>query len=249
MTTILHLIGNTCAGKTTLIDRMVALAPDEVGAIQIGQMLRAKYGEDYFKGQAAPDHTQDEANCMYLQGVTDLLQSKKLILVDGQPRTPPQVKMCLDVSDAVTQTRFLLMHASEEAREKRAKAGRSPGPNLDLALARLQGDYKGSYDVLAELLKTKNGCRPDVKLLDTTHMGTCTSWCINYLKSLRIDSNVSIERTTFGSGGFIRVSGDNAGLIDVVAKEELVSIDRMRSPSMQVRQGGYEVEIHYYGLD
>jgi predicted GTPase len=145
-------MGPTCAGKSTLINRLLSLTP-KVGAVQIGKLMRAKYGEAHFQGQAAPAHTQTEALQMYFDETNRLVsEGKELILIDGQPRDVEQART---MANAWPQhnVQYLLITADHDVREERAKKDREPGPNLDLAIARLINDYKSNYLVMCELIK------------------------------------------------------------------------------------------------
>ena len=151
MTTILHLMGPTCAGKSTIIDTLLSLS-NKVGAVQIGKLMRAKYGEAHFKGQAAPAHTKDEALSLYFSEVKRLVaEGKELILIDGQPRDAEQAQVMTSAWPQYNRQYFLIT-AEHEVREARARKDREPGPNLDLAIARLTNDYKSNYVVMVELL-------------------------------------------------------------------------------------------------
>lgn len=167
MSTIVHLMGPTCAGKSTLINRLLAISAD-VGAVEVGKMLRAKYGEAYFKGQAAPQHTQGEAWQMYQDGVkAKIAEGKKIILVDGQPRDIQQARDIVGLWHAPHRAVYLLIHASEEVRAQRAVASRT-GDNLELAKARLKNDYENCYKVMVELTKAGEVYR----VLDSTDLGS-----------------------------------------------------------------------------
>jgi len=151
MASIIHLMGPTCAGKSTIIDKLTELSQD-VFTVQIGKILRKKYGEDYFKGQAAPEHTRDEALNLYFETINEgISQGKKLILVDGQPRDLDQARVMMK-SWPDHRSSFLMVHAEHSIREARARAGRKPGPDLDLAVARLVNDYRNCYVVMIQLL-------------------------------------------------------------------------------------------------
>lgn len=152
MAVILHMMGPTCAGKSTLIDSLKSQSSD-VYSVQIGKILRMKYGEAFFKGQAAPEHTRDEAQQLYFDCINEGIgYGKKLILVDGQPRDLGQAETMM-ASWPDHRSEFILVHAPHEVRELRAKAGRAVGPDLDLALARLNNDYRNCYIVLTRLLE------------------------------------------------------------------------------------------------
>lgn len=166
MSVILHLMGPTCAGKSTLISRLTTIAPDLVGAVEVGKMLRAKYGEDYFKGQAAPEHTQAEAWSMYLDGVKELAARKKrVILVDGQPRDITQARQIVGLWRSPHRAEFVLIHADHEVRAARARAGRS-GASLTLAVQRLDNDYRNCYVVMTELLMRNEV----IRVFDTSNL-------------------------------------------------------------------------------
>lgn len=152
MSTIIHIMGCTCAGKSTLIQKLLTMGSD-IAAVEVGKMLRAKYGEDYFKGQAAPAHTADEAFFLYTEGVDNAIaEGANIVLVDGQPRDLKQTRKIVNMWPG-HRVIYLLVHADHDVREARARATREPGPNLDLALARLNNDYKNQYTVLTELTK------------------------------------------------------------------------------------------------
>lgn len=165
MSTILHLMGPTCAGKSTVIEALVNAAPEIVFPVQIGKILRAKYGEAYFQGQAAPEKTRQEAIDIYRQSVKEAIESgHELIVVDGQPRDVGQADEMMN-SWKSHRNVFMLLTADHDVREQRAREGRKPGPDLDLAVARLTNDYKNNYLVMSHLLA--NG--KTIKVFDTGH--------------------------------------------------------------------------------
>ena len=151
-TIVLHLIGPTCAGKSSIIAEAVSLSPDRVRAVEVGKKMREKYPPEHFAGQAAPEHTQAEAWEWYIDGVRQAIRDGvPLVLVDGQPRDIRQARdiATADWRDAV---RFLMVHAKEESRRQRAVQTRS-GDSLELALARLSNDYRNAYVVNAEIMR------------------------------------------------------------------------------------------------
>lgn len=149
--TVVFLIGPTCCGKTTLIDESVKRYPGTAG-IKVGKLLRAKYGEAYFRGQGAPAHTQAEAQSMMEEELRRLLVDNDFILVDGQPRTPDHVPVIIELCNRLNLGfTFVILTASEEKRLERAVASRT-GDNLELAKSRLRGDYENEYKVLVTLI-------------------------------------------------------------------------------------------------
>lgn len=172
--TVLHLMGPTCAGKSTIIRRLVEIEPKRVAAVEVGRMLRAKYGEAYFKGQAAPAHTQNEAWQMYVDGSKKAIAAgARLILVDGQPRDTGQARQMDGLWKHPSRAAFVLIHAEHDERERRARSARKPGPDLDLAIARLTNDYRNCYTVMAELLRRNEV----IRVFDTTKMESADALC------------------------------------------------------------------------
>lgn len=144
-------MGPTCAGKSTIINGLLSLS-DKVGAVQIGKLMRKKYGEAHFNGQAAPEHTKVEALQMYFDEIKKLAAAgKELILVDGQPRDIEQAQVMTQAWPGF-DCEYFLITADHAVREERARKDREPGPNLDLAIARLTNDYKSNYLVMVELI-------------------------------------------------------------------------------------------------
>lgn len=100
--TIVHVLGGTCVGKSTIIDSMVSAYGEKVVAVSVGKALRAKYldprsphfNPDKFKGRGSPAEMESEAMGMYRRLLRMALASDcELIIVDGQPRTAAQARM------------------------------------------------------------------------------------------------------------------------------------------------------------
>lgn len=249
---ILHLMGATCSGKTTIINKLLSLS-DEVAAIQVGKVLREKYGEDYFKGQAAPAHTADETEQIYKHGLAKAVKAgKKLIVIDGQPRDERQVAMCLDTCSQYSgeyQLSFTVVHASHAVREERARSGRKPGPDLDLALARLNNDYKNFYDAVIPLLHNM----VPIGLVTTLNNFDLQGWTQGLITHVGATPNLFLTRTPEGTGGIIKITGHNKDQVIALAEEERAKIDPMRSPHTKIfREEGTDnhvAQIKFYGLD
>lgn len=153
---IVHLMGPTGAGKSTLLRAIEYGWPQLTGTVEIGKLLRAKYGDGYFKGQAAPEHTQAEAWALYIEHVEKaIVDGKKIILVDGQPRDISQAVGCVDQDWSVdVDRRFVWVDAPEEQRLGRVTE-RDAGNDdaLELARDRMTNDYRNCYLVFVELLR------------------------------------------------------------------------------------------------
>lgn len=149
--TILHLLGNTGVGKTTLMDKLTARNSDACVGISVGRELRKKYPPEYFAGQAAPAHTEVEALQLYKDFVGHYKYNRSLIIVDGQPRKNSQVAPILEAHPECRHV-FLLLHATHETRESRL-LGRdsSDSEKWKLSSARLDADYRNSYEVMVGL--------------------------------------------------------------------------------------------------
>lgn len=151
--TLLFMMGPTCAGKSTLLANAHTRLPKNIGLVEVGKELRAKYPPDYFAGQNNPTHTAAEAWDLCVKGVErECAAGKTHILIDGQPRDVAQVHRCLDQFPR-NPKRFILLHASLAKRKERAMKHRSDDPkNLELAMQRLTNDMISYYDVIATLL-------------------------------------------------------------------------------------------------
>jgi adenylate kinase family enzyme len=173
--TILHLIGANGTGKTALL-RYLELRPDLFGCIAVGQILRARHGDGFFKGQAAPEHTKAEAMEIYLKFVQDQLWARRpVIVVDGQPRAIDQVRIIDEYFRGRNDVHleFFLMHADHATRERRVW-GRDI-LNKDayaLAMARLDNDYRMVYEQMIELSRLGYEIEIcDTEVLTTSQIG------------------------------------------------------------------------------
>lgn len=169
--TLTFVLGATGAGKTTFLDTVAREHLGQCHLIQVGKTLRAKYGEDYFKGQAAPEHTQEEAWDLLLDGVCyGVDMNIPHILVDGQPRTVEQVERIGHVFDCIEPGRsikFLHLFAPLEIRTARVtQRDRTNEARYKLAMSRLQGDYEPLYYIVSKLCEI--GC--DVVHVDTSRV-------------------------------------------------------------------------------
>jgi hypothetical protein len=102
-TQLVACIGATNAGKSSFIAQVKALQEEQptcsFTTIEVGKMLRAKYGEAYFKGQAAPDHTEAEAWQLCEDAVRQAVkEEKRYVFIDGQPRRLSQLTKMEDLS-------------------------------------------------------------------------------------------------------------------------------------------------------
>lgn len=182
---VLHVMGPTCAGKSTLLRLMKERFKDRVALVEVGKALRSKYLDpesphydpDHFKGQAAPQHTQGEAWSIYVAGVKQaVLEGVPLILVDGQPRDLDQVAGVFDETATMAEVAFLVVEASHNIRQERLRARCGIGEageeqiqdleSYNLGVQRLDNDYKNNYRVLVDL--NSRGVCP--KVLNTTNM-------------------------------------------------------------------------------
>jgi len=155
MTYLNFLLGPTNVGKTTLIDQAVK----ELNAhgVFVGRVLRAKYGEDYFKGQAAPEHTKKESLEIMDQGITEGLNCyKPLILVDGQPRSDDQLEYIIEKylkrSYTDMTVSFLLLYCSDEVRRKRMESRDLTPEKKRLTEQRFYGDLPQVHKLIHDLI-------------------------------------------------------------------------------------------------
>lgn len=180
--TILYVMGATNAGKSSLLAAMAEVHRARVALVEVGKAMRAKYLDpasphyqpDYFRGQAAPEHTQAEAWSMHLAGIASgVAAGAELILVDGQPRDVPQVQLvCSDICPRY-DVRFLMVHCDHAVREARLRerfphAGGTEAHTQGFRLGsqRMVHDYQSLYLTTTEMMR--RGLRWEV--LDTSAM-------------------------------------------------------------------------------
>lgn len=189
---LLYVLGMTNAGKSSFLNSMKSTFGERVALVEVGKQMRAKYLDpssphydpDYFKGQAAPEHTQAEAWNMHLDGVrAGALSGAELILVDGQPRDPEQVDMIqqdmigtihwLEGTEVRFEVSFLLIHCEHAQRVARL-SDRFPDAGTDeaqrtgyrLGIERLAHDYQSMYRTTTAMARM----RMAYEVLDTTSM-------------------------------------------------------------------------------
>lgn len=162
---VVFVMGPTCAGKSTFLQLAEKEGKGSVGLVQVGKQLREKYSADYFKGSSNPEHTKEEAWELCKNGVlSNMRDGKRVILVDGQPRSARQVSRCIELARREgLRYRFLWITADDIVRRRRAESSRQ-GDALQLALDRMTGDKIDMYDVILTL----NQRREIVHTLDTS---------------------------------------------------------------------------------
>ncbi len=159
---LVFMMGPTNAGKSTVL-KYLKETRNDVGLIEVGKALRAKYGPDYFKGQAAPAHTAVEAWSIMLEGIAGhWISGAEYAVVDGQPR---DYKQCYDSMTLPYPSIYINLFAPAEAREARARKRDADDPAaLELALSRLHGDLPMLYSIVSVL---QSSCQ-DLHSFDTT---------------------------------------------------------------------------------
>lgn len=179
---IVPVMGCTCAGKSTFMQYARSVEDERIGIVEVGKMLRAKYSPSAFEGKAnSPKHAV-EAWELFMKCVDDLLNAgKTLILIDGQPRDMQQLEDMLTLFGNHHTLIFVLLHASLEVREHRARTFRADTPeNLELALQRLRNDMVLYYDLLVNLWLR----RQHILFMDTGHPNYDFSLILDELREL-----------------------------------------------------------------
>lgn len=149
---LVFVMGATNAGKTTFM--AAAARQPGCGTVEVGKLFRAKYPPEYFKGSAAPAHTQHEAVQMMLDGIEASRKADNdCTFVDGQPREPNQVEAIFkNYSGSDFKLNFWHLYASANIREARAMhRDRNNADALALSMKRLTGDIPPLYDTLARV--------------------------------------------------------------------------------------------------
>lgn len=151
MTSIWFIMGPTCSGKSTFLRTAEAyFKPGDLGLVEVGKMMRAKYPPEYFKGQAAPSHTAREAWEMCSTKIDEhRTAGKRIVLVDGQPRDGHQA---LKASVLYPNARYLWLSASLEVRRARGESTRDPEEFKTLTEPRLTNDMIQHYETMWSLV-------------------------------------------------------------------------------------------------
>jgi hypothetical protein len=151
---VVFMMGATNAGKSTALQALSEMGWGDIGLVEVGKLLRAKYGEAYFKGQAAPSHTQTEAWQLLIDGIQEHARNNvKFVVCDGQPRSFDQVYNSLKLPN---ERIYINLYAPADVREARARARDSANPEkLALSLARLHGDIPMLYEINSILMAAK----------------------------------------------------------------------------------------------
>lgn len=179
MKTIVFVLGETNAGKSTLIDRM-----EKSGfyyAVLIGRILRAKYPPEYFEGQAAPAKTDTDAWSIMVEEINKAHNSCKTPVVDGQPRNNVQYGWCdkYYFSNKEYDCKFIKLWASREERIRRAKARDSDESKLKLSMQRMDSDTIILSDIVSKLQSSFNDKYLLVNTEVSGYLDKVDSWLIN----------------------------------------------------------------------
>lgn len=173
MIPIVFIMGATCSGKSTFLDFCKKVLGNHVHTANIGGILRSRHDPDFFNGDAAPAHTAKEAWDIFEEEFYKGMETPgvDMIMFDGQPRRPEEVGNLYRYKSVLTDFRFVMFHASAEARKRRIDTrfpipeGRVGMPGYvedvkefeklarsrDLAEARLTKDTSQLFDVWGEL--------------------------------------------------------------------------------------------------
>ncbi len=145
-------MGATNAGKSTFLEHMSRDRNSQVGLVEVGKMMRAKYPPSFFAGQAAPSHTATEAWQMMVDRIAEHQRNgKRFAFIDGQPRDIEQAKKIL--RDYWEHSSFINLYCPEYVRRARAEKRDAADPEkLRLSMLRMQGDIPKLYDVLSLVL-------------------------------------------------------------------------------------------------
>jgi hypothetical protein len=166
MSQIIFVMGPTCAGKSTFLDAARDFyEPGDVGFVEVGKMMRAKYPPSYFAGMAAPKHTAHEAWEMCEGKIDDHRSAgKRIVFVDGQPRDEDQAR---NACTFYPKAKFVWLNCPLALRETRGSITRDPEEYATLTKPRLTNDMIQGYETLWIL--TIMGRASDIYCIDTSN--------------------------------------------------------------------------------
>lgn len=144
-----YLVGVTNSGKDYFAQRALEKAPSLIGMTNVGQIFRQRYPASHFKGQGAPQNTEEEAFQIFCSEVKRVREEgKRICLVNGQPRRVSQVDRVMYANSEV-----IWFHEDDDVLVERAKQRDSCQEALDLSMERMVNDRKQLYDVIWHLMR------------------------------------------------------------------------------------------------
>lgn len=163
MSTYVSIMGVTCTGKDTLVERMQQLWPDDIGLIQVGKEFRRRYPPEYFKGKAAMPHTEAESWSIFEEQKA-AAADKPLVLVVSQPRMRSQLD---EILKRVESINFYLLTCTDDELMRRINKRFEDQKEgwKTLALERVTNDKVQHFDLMVHMIQ----CGRDIEsVYDTT---------------------------------------------------------------------------------
>ena len=153
-TKLFFMIGPTNVGKSYLAD---AISNEYPGTyrVSVGKLLRAKYGEAFFNGQAAPEHTESEALKLMDTSISQGIKNRcPIVLIDGQPRSIRQVNYITSkyFDTGKHECNIILLSCIDLVRMERLKKRDTTPYKLELSLSRFNDDMIHLYNVVYSLV-------------------------------------------------------------------------------------------------
>jgi len=173
----IFVMGPTNVGKTTYINNLKNChGVSNVETLLTGQILRKKYGEEYFKGQQAPEHTEDEVIERLRNFIIDNFKvenDNKICIIDGQPRSIRQLDMLYNLklngellfNNSRCKCEIHYLYCSDEIRLKRLLSRDSNIDKLLLSLKRFSNDELELNNIMMKMYKI--GIHPLVTSINT----------------------------------------------------------------------------------
>jgi adenylate kinase family enzyme len=156
MINIIFVMGPTNVGKSHFINKMASEAKN-VGLVEVGKYLRAKYPPEKFEGQM--DFSELKAENIMIEHIEHRIQEGfGTVIVDGQPRSDVQVDRA---HDFLTNTAypvnpvFVLLECPDEIRRERMLKRDKNNSDLQLSQARFQRD-KDQYVAILDKIRSLN---------------------------------------------------------------------------------------------
>lgn len=152
MKTIVFVMGATCSGKTTLIEKADEYFADTATTLCVGKILRKKHPPEYFEGSGAPEKTTQDVLDIFDKGVSDFKDSTySMLLVDGMPRQDCQIQRVAEL-ESHFHIVFVYLYCPDKERELRLSERFKKGTSgHDLGLARMQSDKAMYLDVICRI--------------------------------------------------------------------------------------------------
>lgn len=176
MINLFAVIGITCSGKSTLLDRLKGRR--HLGFVEVGKEMRRRYEIKQFEGKSAKQETEDEVWEIIKQQTSKARNNidTQHILIDGQPRFKGQAERLYQEQGPY---RLVLVFAPRSELMARARKRAETNEQLNFYHNRIAMDYQYLYEAIVEYYRILEA---PIISIDSTE----TDWVEKAIRKMRI---------------------------------------------------------------